>query len=131
MIEIKSGLSNYNTESIIKFLDEKYDSLNKLRITIFGNNHVDKLVMNLTRKLYSCGCEVSLPSTDFDYYTNREIVERSDVVIAILENHEINDTFHPVNCLFIDITGNSVTKEFLDSYKDNKNARIFTSKDYD
>lgn len=128
MLKIIPELSDYNTDLIIKFLDEKFESLNKLRVSIFGDEPNNKLSMNLCRKLYICGCQIILASVIFSPFDNREIIEHSDVIITMLHNHEITGTFHPFNSLIMDITGDSFTDD-LKMYAEKSNyVSMYTSK---
>ena len=128
MLKIIPELSDYNTDLIIKFLDEKLESLNKLRVSIFGDEPNNILSMNLCRKLYICGCQIILASVFFSPFDNREIIEHSDVIITMLHNHEITGTFHPFNSLIMDITGDSFTDD-LKMYAEKSNyVSMYTSK---
>ena len=128
MLKIMPEISEYNTDAVIKFLDDSFSSLNKVRVSIFGDDPNNKLCMNLCRKLYICGCQINLASVDFYPFGNREIIEHSDVIITMLHNHEINDTFHPFNCMIMDITGNSFTDEFKRFAQNSHYVNMYTSK---
>ena len=128
MLKVMPEISEYNTDAIIKFLDDSFSSLNKVRVSIFGDDPNNKLCMNLCRKLYICGCQINLASVDFYSFGNREIIEHSDVIITMLHNHEITGTFHPFNSLIMDITGDSFTDD-LKMYAEKSNyVSMYTSK---
>lgn len=118
MIIHKPELSEYNTDKIIELLDDCYDSLDDLNVTIFMYNSEEKLIMKLAQKLYKCGTQVNIGSssnwTGGSYHNRRDTFEKSDVVICNLNVKEINDTFHPMNkAIIIDMSGNSLNENFL------------------
>ena len=84
--------------------------------------------MNLCRKLYICGCQINLASVDFYPFGNREIIEHSDVIITMLHKNEINGTFHPFNCMIIDITGDSFTDDFKRFAQNSHFVNMYTAK---
>ena len=128
MLKIMPEISEYNTDAVIKFLDDSFSSLNKVRVSIFGDDPNNKLCMNLCRKLYICGCQINLASVDFYPFGNREIIEHSDVIITMLHNHEINDTFHPFNFMIMDITGDSFTDDFKRFAQNAHFVNMYTAK---
>ena len=128
MLKVMPEISEYNTDAIIKFLDDSFSTLNKVRISIFGDDPNNKLCMNLCRKLYLCGCQITLASVDFNPFNNREIVEHSDVIITMLHNNEINNTFHPFNSVIIDITGDSFTDDFKKFAFESNFVNMYVSK---
>ena len=128
MLKIMPEISEYNTDAIIKFLDNSFPSLNKVRVSIFGDDPNNKLCMNLCRKLYICGCQINLASVDFYPFGNREIIEHSDVIITMLHKNEINDTFHPFKTVIMDITGDSFTDDFKRFAQNSHFVNMYTAK---
>ena len=128
MLKIMPEISEYNTDAIIKFLDDSFPSLNKVRVSIFGDDPNNKLCMNLCRKLYICGCQINLASVDFYSFGNQEIIEHSDAIISMLHKNEIDDTFHPFKTVIMDITGDSFTDVFKKFAQDSHYINMYTAK---
>lgn len=118
----------YNPDKIIEFLDEMYDYLTNLKVSIFTYNSNKEFSMKLIQKLYDCGCQVTIISSTFDYCNARNAMENSNVVICYLNKQEVNGTFHPThNSIILDITGESLNKDFLDNSKNSNHFAVYTS----
>lgn len=122
------SISEYDTNKIIEMLDERYANITNLRIALLTGNENKKFTMNLIKKLYDCGCQVTIISSTLDYYHMREVIDNSDVCMCFFNNNEINDTIHPkANTMMVDFTGHSFTKEFKDAARENSWYEIYTA----
>lgn len=120
MIIHKPELSEFNTDKIIELLDDRFDSLEDLSVTLFMYNSEEKLIMKLAQKLYKCGCQVTIGSSSnwigSSYHNRRDAFEKSNVVICNLNKKEINGTFHPTpNSIIIDMSGESLNDSFMEN----------------
>lgn len=118
MIIHKPELSEFNTDKIIELLDDHFDRLENISVTLFMYNTEEKMIMKLAQKLYKCGCQVTIDSSSNwigrGYYNRRITFENSDVVICNLNQKEINETFHPSSgSIIIDMSGNSLNDDFI------------------
>lgn len=118
MIIHKPELSEFNTDKIIELLDDHFDRLENISVTLFMYNTEEKMIMKLAQKLYKCGCQVTIDSSSNwigrSYYNRRITFENSDVVICNLNQKEINETFHPSSgSIIIDMSGNSLNDDFI------------------
>lgn len=132
MIIHKPELSEFNTDKIIELLDDHFDKLEDLSVTIFMYNTEEKLIMKLAQKLYKCGCQVTIGSSSnwvgSSYYSRRDAFEKANVVICDLNENEINGTFHPApNSIIIDMSGKSLNDSFMESANNNNFYTIITS----
>lgn len=125
------SMSMYNTDKIIEMLDEKYSSLTQLKVSILTGNENKRFTMNLIKKLYDCGCQVTIISSTLHYFSMRNVIDNSDVCLCFFENFEINGTIHPnAKTVIYDITGKSCTAEFLDTADKNNYYEVYTSGTY-
>lgn len=129
MVTVIPEMSEYNTNQIIEFLDDKFASLTGVKVAILAGNDNKNFMMNLIRKLYDCGCQVTIISSTLNYYEMRELVSISDVCLSFFNNHEINDTVHhSLNAIIVDITGNSCTDAYVKIAKNNTFYKLYTSR---
>lgn len=132
MIIHKPELSEFNTDKIIELLDDHFDRLENISVTLFMYNTEEKMIMKLAQKLYKCGCQVTIDSSSNwigrSYYNRRITFENSDVVICNLNQKEINETFHPSSgSIIIDMSGNSLNDDFIKNANMNNFYTLITS----
>lgn len=122
------SISEYDTNAIIKMLDDKYSNITNLRVALLTGNDNKKFTMNLIKKLYDCGCQITIISSTLNYYHMREVIDRADVCMCFFNNNEINDTIYPkANTMVVDFTGHSLTKEFKEAAKVNSWYDVYTA----
>ena len=103
-----------SAEDIVKFLDEQYESLEGLKVSLFIYKEDIGFILKLLEMLNSCGCEVTVIGSSKDHENNRMLFELSDVIVCALMDHEINQTYYPkLNSRLIDITCASCNVEFI------------------
>lgn len=128
MLWSNPSMSEYDTNQIIRMLDENYSNLTNIKVALLTGNENKKFTMNLIKKLYDCGCQVTIISSTLNYYTMREAINNSDVCMCFFNNNEINETIHPnERTFFFDFTGHSFTEEFKNAAKANTWYTVYTA----
>ena len=110
MVYRDSSILEYNTDRIIEFLDDHFDTLNNLEVVVFTYHYDKKFMMKIAEKLLECGCNVTLCN-----YTE----------------NEISLSYPHTGAIILDITGKSLSEMFMEIAETNPVYSVYTSKTKD
>lgn len=131
MIYRDSSILEYNSDKIIEFLDDHFDTLNNLEVAIFTYHYDKKFMMKIAEKLLECGCNVILCNYNKDAMNIRDTMEVADVSICNYTENEIPLSYPDAGAIILDITGHSLSESFIEAAENNHSYSVYTSKTED
>ena len=131
MVYRDSDILEYTTDSIIRFLDDHFDSLYNLEVVIFTYHNDKRFMTKLTEKLLDCGCNVTLCNYNKEAMNLRSNIAFADVAICNYTENEIPLSYPDEGTIILDITGKSLSDLFIEDAEVNPRYSVYTSKTED
>ena len=131
MVYRDSSILEYNTDRIIEFLDDHFDTLNNLEVVVFTYQYDKKFMMKIAEKLLECGCNVTLCNYSKEAMNLRDKIKLADVAICNYTENEISLSYPHTGAIILDITGKSLSEMLMEIAETNPAYSVYTSKTED